>query len=50
MKEAEQALEEIKRFNRLRGDLDAYLYEVANWGLGLRKGKPVPEDYSIPPA
>jgi hypothetical protein len=42
-----EALEEIKKYNRLRNDLDAYLYEVADWGLGIRKEPPNPEDYGI---
>ena len=42
-----EALEEIKKRNRLRNDLDAYLYEVANWGLGIREDAPDPEDYGV---
>ncbi len=40
-----EALEEIKKFNVLRNDIDAYLYEMVNWGLGINKGKPNPQDY-----
>ena len=35
-----EALQTLKAFNPLRNDLDAYLYEVAKWGLGLRKERP----------
>lgn len=42
-----EALEEIKKYNRLRNDLDAYLYEVTNWGLGIREKAPDPDDYGI---
>lgn len=41
------ALAEIRRFNRLRTDLDAYLYEVINYGLGKRKEAPLPSDYGL---
>ena len=47
MEKAIEALEEIKKFNRLHNDLDAYLYEIANWGLGIIKDKPDKEDYGL---
>lgn len=42
-----EALKTLLQKNPLRNDLDAYLYEIANWGLGLRKDKPEKEDYAI---
>lgn len=33
------ALEEINHYNRIHNDLDAYLYVVAEWGMG---GEPFP--------
>ena len=41
---ATTALKEIQKRNRLRNDLDAYLYEVVNYGLGNQE-KPDPADY-----
>ena len=41
-----EALEEIKNHNRLRNDLDAYLYDVADWGLGIHGWKPNPDHYN----
>lgn len=41
------ALTILKRFNGLRNDLDAYLFEVIRWGLGERKTKPKPEIYGL---
>ncbi len=40
-----EALEEVKRFIKLTNDFDAYLYEVVNWGLGIRATAPDPDDY-----
>ena len=42
-----EALEIIKRWNILRNDLDAYLREIANWGLGLRPTKPNESVYGL---
>lgn len=42
---AYQALIIIRKFNRLKHDTDAYLYEVTQWGLGEREDKPKLEDY-----
>ena len=36
----------LDKYNPLRNDLDAYLHEVAQWGLG-RRLKPKPEDFGI---
>ncbi|MCK5347542.1 MAG: hypothetical protein KAR20_29235 [Candidatus Heimdallarchaeota archaeon] len=40
-----EALKIIKDHNRLKNDIDAYLHEVALWGLGLREEMPNMEDY-----
>lgn len=44
---AVNALKIIQEFNRLHNDKEAYLYEVAEWGLGARRTKPNPEDFGI---
>ena len=41
------AIKEHRRFNRLRNDLDAYLFEVTEYALGKRDEKPNPKDYGI---
>lgn len=41
------ALVEIKGFNRLRNDLDAYLFEVAKYALGETDEKPSKKDYGL---
>ena len=41
------ALEIIQKHNPLRNDLDAYLFQVAEWGFGIQKAKPKKEDYGI---
>lgn len=45
--DAHKALEEIKKFNRVGNDLDAYLLEVAKFGLGLNETMPEPSDYGL---
>lgn len=44
-----EALLEIKKHNRLRSDLDAYLKEVADYGLGLSRRTKMPnkEDFGL---
>lgn len=37
---AQKALQEIQKYNHIRSDLDSYLYEVVEWGLGNRPNKP----------
>ena len=41
------ALKEIQKYNNLHNDLDTYLFEIAEWGLGIRVIKPSPVDYSL---
>ena len=42
------ALETIKKYNSLKNDMDAYLYEVCEYALGFRE-KPDPEDFGLDP-
>lgn len=42
-----EALEILKKYNPLHNDLEAYLYAVADWGLGIEEEKPNPEDFGI---
>lgn len=44
---ATEALKEIVSLNRLRNDLDAYLFTLANWGLGKEEKRPVPKDFGL---
>jgi len=44
---AVKALREIKQFNRLKNDLDAYLLEVCIYGIGDREDWPESKDYGI---
>ena len=46
---AKTALREMLERNRLRNDFDAYLYALAEWGLGIIDERPVPEEFSQPP-
>lgn len=41
-----KALKIIRAFNPLHNDTEAYLYDVAEWGLGLID-EPNPEDFGI---
>ena len=41
------ALTVLRNYNRLKNDLDAYLYEITEYGLGNRKEFPNKEDYGI---
>jgi len=41
------ALEIIQQNNRLRNDLDSYIYEVTDWGLGFRKDEPDPGAFGL---
>jgi hypothetical protein len=38
-------LKELQQFNRLRNDIDAYLYELVEWGLGNKDKHPDINDY-----
>lgn len=41
------ALAEIRSYNHIRNDLEAYLYQLANWGMEDVKDRPVPSDYGL---
>lgn len=41
------ALEEIQKHNRLKHDLDDYLFNVAEWGLGRQPDRPDPAEYGL---
>jgi hypothetical protein len=41
------ALEEIQGYNMRRNDLELYLFDVAEWGLGRRTIRPDPAWYGI---
>ncbi len=45
--QAEIALAEIIKHNKIENDLQSYLYDVADWGLGKLKYKPNPKDYGV---
>lgn len=48
LKNARATLETINKYNRCNNDLQAYLHEVAEWGLG-KKDKPNAEDFGFAP-
>ena len=43
----QEALEILQKYNRIRNDTEAYLYTVAEWGLGICEKRPIPGDYGI---
>lgn len=47
LKKARKALTELKRYNQVRNDLQAYLWEVAKFGLGERKSMPSIKHYTV---
>lgn len=42
-----EALEAYQEFNRVRNDLDAFLFEFGKWALGEITEKPDPKDFGI---
>ena len=40
-----EALKILQSLNPIRNDVDAYLYDIAEWGLGNRNEKPDPSEY-----
>jgi hypothetical protein len=48
LEKAQAALREIMRFNHLNTDLDAYLFEMAEWGMEIVEDRPRPESYGVP--
>lgn len=47
MDKLEIALREYQKYNRIRNDLDAYLFYLGEWALGESDEKPKPEDYDV---
>lgn len=48
--ELERAIEALKillEFNRIRNDLDAYLFDIIQWGLGDIQDRPDKSDYGL---
>ena len=46
--QAHEALEEINKYNRLGNDLDSYLFDLAEWGMGERDKRPNPKSFVLP--
>lgn len=44
---ARAALEIINRYNHINNDLQAYLFDVAEWGMGKISVEPLPETFGI---
>jgi len=42
-----EAINTIQEFNNLNNDLDAYLYDVAEYALGNIDTKPDPKDFGL---
>ena len=40
-----EVIKELKKWNKLRNDFDAYLYELCEWGLGEVEEKPDRKTY-----
>ena len=47
---AHEALIKIKEYNHIHNDLEAYLFHVAEWGLGTREERPDPKSFGLPEA
>ena len=47
VKDLQQILKEIQKYNLIKNDLDAYLFELVEFALGRRIDRPEPEDYGI---
>ena len=47
LEKAREALREINQYNLIHNDLEAYLYEVTKWGLGVLDEKPKLEDFGL---
>ena len=48
MNRIEVALREYQCFNRVRNDLEAYLFYMGEWALYGLKSKPNPQDFGVP--
>lgn len=47
LKRATEALTEILKHHNIKNDLDAYLYEVARYGLGQVEKRPESKYYGV---
>ena len=47
LNKAYAALKELNARNPLHNDLEAYLFDVAEWGLGQRDERPDPAFYGL---
>lgn len=45
IRQLEEILAEIKSFNGLRNDRDAYLYDLIEWGQGIEAEKPTAAEF-----
>lgn len=45
IRQLEKILGEIKSFNGLRNDRDAYLYHLIEWGQGIEADKPAAAEF-----
>lgn len=48
IKKLEEALREYQRFNRVRNNNDAYLFQLGEWALDEISDKPDSADFGIP--
>jgi len=44
---AHEALKEINRYNHLSNDLEAYLFDLAKYGMGEDVEKPLPQSFGL---
>lgn len=47
LERAHTALKEIKKYNPLHNDLEAYLYDMAEWGMGNLEVRPSPSIFGL---
>lgn len=47
LERARAALGILQKYNPLHNDLEAYLLEVGEWGLGQRDDKPDPKNFGV---
>lgn len=47
LKKARVALAELKKYNRLRNNRDAYLWDIIEWATGEMEEKPEPANYGL---